>query len=82
MHNKKFFVSGGFIGNPGDFVVDDAEDPQLIFGFISEDGRFKRDLRIFDMNRQDIKGKILSVIPAISGNQGIKKNIINQYDYS
>ena len=51
MHNKKFFVSGGFIGNPGDFVVDDAEDPQLIFGFISEDGKFKRELRIFDNKR-------------------------------
>lgn len=50
-HNKNFFVSGGFIGLPGDYVSDDAENPQLIFGFITQDGKFKRELKIFDIEK-------------------------------
>ena len=52
MHNKKFFVSGGFIGLPGDYVVDNAENPKLIFGFITQDGKFERELKIFDIEKE------------------------------
>lgn len=45
---KTFLVSGGYVGLPGDYIVDDADNPQLMFGSINEDGKFKRELRIFE----------------------------------
>lgn len=45
--NGKFYVSGGFIGSPGDIVVDDADNPGLIYGFITKDQEFMRELSFF-----------------------------------
>ena len=49
---KKTLVSGGYIGMPGDYIVDDADNPQLIFGFINENGKFKRELRLFEHKKE------------------------------
>ena len=35
-YSKKTFISGGYIGNPGDYVVDDAEDPNIILGILDD----------------------------------------------
>ena len=48
--NGKFYISGGFIGSPGDIVVDDADKPKLIYGFITKDQEFKRELSFFGCN--------------------------------
>jgi len=48
---NKFIVSGGYIGIPGDYIVDDADHPQLILGFIKEDGKFIRELSIFEQEK-------------------------------
>jgi len=38
-------VSGGFPGRPGDVVVDNAEDPSFILGYISDSFSFKREFK-------------------------------------
>lgn len=45
--NGKSYVSGGYIGSPGDIVVDDADEPDLIYGFIAHDLKFVRELSFF-----------------------------------
>ena len=43
-------MSGGFIGSPGDIVVDDADKPELIYGFITKNQEFIRELSFFGGN--------------------------------
>ncbi len=45
--NGKSFISGGFIGSPGDIVVDDVENPKLIYGIIADDSKFIRELSFY-----------------------------------
>ncbi|MCQ9200661.1 MAG: hypothetical protein JJ846_007885 [Prochlorococcus marinus CUG1437] len=45
--NGKRYVSGGYIGMPGDTVVDDVENPDLIYGFISNENNFIREMGNF-----------------------------------
>ena len=40
--NNKVYVSGGFIGQEGDYVVDDADNPSIIFGRINSEGRLTK----------------------------------------
>ena len=40
--NNKVYVSGGFIGEEGNYVVDDADAPNLIMGIIGKDGLIKK----------------------------------------
>ena len=54
IYKNKYLVSGGYIGFPGDYIVDDADNPQLIFGIIEKDGKFNRRLRIFN-NEENLK---------------------------
>jgi len=45
---NKYLVSGGYLALPGDYIVDDADNPKLIFGFVNDSGKFNRELDIFD----------------------------------
>jgi len=45
--NGKTYVSGGFLGSPDDIVVDDADNPHLIYGFINDDSIFIRELSFY-----------------------------------
>ena len=40
--NKKVYVSGGFTGQPGDYVVDDADNPSIILGIINSEGKLQK----------------------------------------
>ena len=42
--NNKFLISGGFNGKNGDVVVDNANQPSIVLGTISQDGRFLRQI--------------------------------------
>ena len=40
-YSNKTFISGGYIGNPGDYVVDDAEDPNIILGILDDNNNLQ-----------------------------------------
>lgn len=46
--NKKRYISGGFLGMPGDIVVDNVDDPGLIYGYISNKNIFIRDIKKYN----------------------------------
>tara|TARA_B100001989_G_C24532239_1_gene462300 strand:+ start:747 stop:1751 length:1005 start_codon:yes stop_codon:yes gene_type:complete len=47
--NGKRFVSGGYLGISGDIVVDDVDSPNFIYGYISEEGGFVREMKKFNV---------------------------------
>ena len=46
--NKGRIISGGFLGMPGDIVVDNVDDPGLIYGYISNKNIFVRDIKKYN----------------------------------
>ena len=46
-----FIVSGGYVGEDGDVVVDNYNDPRIVFGIAKGDGTFKSELALEDENR-------------------------------
>ena len=44
----KTYISGGYIGSPGDIVLDDIDNPKLIYGYISNKNEFIRELSKFN----------------------------------
>ncbi len=45
--NNKRYISGGYLGMPGDIVVDNIDNPSLIYGYISNKNIFIRDIKHF-----------------------------------
>lgn len=54
-----FIVSGGYVGEEGDVVVDNYNDPRFIFGIAKGDGTFKSELTREDKNRRKKIEKLL-----------------------
>ncbi len=46
--NNKRYICGGYLGMPGDIVVDNTENPSLIYGYISNKNIFIRDIKKYD----------------------------------
>ena len=46
--NNKRYICGGYLGMPGDIVVDNTENPSLIYGYIFNKNIFIRDIKKYD----------------------------------
>ena len=46
-----FLSSGGYLAQKGDYIVDDASNPKMIYGYIKKDGSFLRKFKNFEFKK-------------------------------